>query len=243
MSKTEISMRDGWTSNPGYLANYQTSDQVSATLEMLDLAGARAFLDNACGNGNIAIRAAREHPNLQVWAYDALDTAIAECRKSGADVIGRNLKTGVAWADDLPLSSRSVDRMLFRNALHHVSDAQALYSELGRLLESGGMLLLQVPCNIWEDDFSDFLTDLHLMMDDTHPRRYHTPEAIVGGLAEFGIACAEPAHVKYDFPFIDQAQQEFVRERGFAERLGLEQIEENKWTVKLYQARILGRRG
>lgn len=243
MSKTEISMRDAWTSNPGYLANYQTSDQVSATLEMLDLAGARAFLDNACGNGNIAIRAAREHPNLKVWAYDALDTAIAECRKSGADVIGRNLEAGVAWADDLPLSSGSVDRILFRNALHHISDPQALYSELGRLLEPGGMLLLQAPCNIWEGDFSDFLTDLHLMMDDTHPRMYHTPQAIVDGLADFGITCVEPARVKYDFPFIDETQQAFVREKGFAERLHLEQIEEKKWTVELYQAWIIGRRG
>ena len=203
MSKTEISMKDGWTSDSGYLANYQTSDQIVATLEMLDLDDARAFLDNACGNGNIAIRAAREHPDLRVWAYDGLEAAIAECRKNGADVIGKNLETGVAWADDLPFSSGSVDRILFRNALHHISDAPALYTELGRLLEPAGLLLLQAPCNPWEDEISEFLTELHLLMDDTHPRFYHTPDAIVDGLAGAGIACDQPVHISYDFPFID----------------------------------------
>ena len=71
---------------------------------------------------------------------------------------------------------------------------------------------------------------------------YHTSDAIVDGLAEIGITCAKPAHVKYDFPFIDEAQGALIREKGFAERLRLEQLGEKRWTVELYQALIIGRK-
>jgi len=63
-------------------------------------------------------------------------------------------------------------------------------------------ILRQAPCTTWDGEFLDFLTELHLMMDDTHPRFYHPPDTIVGGLANAGIARADPVYVNDDSPFI-----------------------------------------
>lgn len=95
----------------------------------------------------------------------------------------------VVWADAIPLANASVDRILFRNTLHHILNVESLYAEFGQLIKPGGLMLLQASTNMWEKTFSGFLTDLHLMMDNTLKRYSHAPQYIVNDLIQYSISC------------------------------------------------------
>ncbi len=237
--KTKIDIQDLWTTNPEYLKNYQTEDDVSDIIRLLDLENAKTVLDNGCGNGAIAIKVAREYGNIQVFAYDALQGAIDECNLKGADLIGKNLQTGVSWADDIPLSDSSVDRILFRNVLHHISKPESVYAEFGRLLKPGGKLVLQTPCNYWEESFGEFFSELFRLMDQTHQRQYHRPDVVVAGLEKVGLVTENQFCWKFSFPFIDANQVKLINKHNVAKRLLLKQIETDKWSIEFYWLRIV----
>src|SRR3954463_6647491 len=98
------SLKDLWTDSPDYRQCYQSDHDVEAVLELLDLISAQALVDIGCGNGAFAVAAARRYPACRVWAFDALGSAIAECRASGGDLLQANLSAAVAWANSVPLS-------------------------------------------------------------------------------------------------------------------------------------------
>ncbi|HYG35291.1 MAG TPA: class I SAM-dependent methyltransferase, partial [Clostridia bacterium] len=147
-STNNIVLRDGWTRDPDYRRCYQTEDDVETILGLLALTPHCSLVDVGCGNGAFAITAARKDPACRVWAFDALDSAIAECKVKAAGLV--NVYAERAWAHSIPLASASVDRALFRSVLHHIAQPQAVYVELGRVLKPGGRLVLQAPCNGWD---------------------------------------------------------------------------------------------
>ena len=238
MSNTNIKLKDCWTTDEGYRELYQADEEVVETLDLLDLGDATTLLDNGCGNGELAVQAARKFPDLQVVGYDALESAIVEARKRASKWECSSLSFDQAWADNLPLPSDSVDRALFRNVLHHIAKPEAVIAELARCLKTGGLLLLQAPYNNREDTFSEFLTEFHLLMDDSHRRFYHTVESIQNELTRCGFSSAKISSRTYPFPFVTEPMKNLVVERGFADRLQLNQISENTWTVTLYWVRL-----
>ena len=189
MSSTKVSLKDGWTNDEVYKKLYQADEEVLETLELLDLSGAAALLDNGCGNGELSVQAAQKFPDLRIYGFDALESAVAEARSRASRLEGSSQSFDTAWADDLPLPSASVDRALFRNVLHHVAQPRAVYTELSRCVRKGGLLLLQTPYNHWEDAFSDFLSEFHFLMDDSHRRYYYTLESIQEGLSGSAVLC------------------------------------------------------
>ena len=242
MSKKEVILRDGWSTDSNYKNLYQHDQEVLEILELLDLEGARGLLDNGCGNGAFSIQAARSHTSLQVYGYDALQSAISEARSRASEAGVRNVTLDVGWADDLPLASSSVDRALFRNVLHHIPEPSTAFSEIARCLRSDGKLILQTPYNKWEESFSSFLTDFHLLMDDSHPRSYHTVDDICGDLELCGFSVVALSSSNYDFPFVTREMKNFIIQNGFWDRLQPTEVAEEKWSVSLQWLRMVAKK-
>ena len=238
MSSTKVSLKDGWTTNEDYKGLYQSDEEVAETLELLELSGATALLDSGCGNGELSVHAARKFPDLRIFGYDALESAVVEARRRASKLESRNLSFDLAWADDLPLPASSVDRALFRNVLHHIAQPRAVFTEVARCLKTGGLLLLQTPYNNREDAFSSFLSEFHLLMDDSHRRIYYTLESIQEDLSRCGFSVNTRASNAYPFPFVTGQMKDLVLEHGFEDRLNLHQVSDDTWSVTLYWIRL-----
>jgi ubiquinone/menaquinone biosynthesis C-methylase UbiE len=238
MSETMVSLIDGWTTDASYKELYQADQEVTEVLELLRLEDATALLDNGCGNGEFSVQAGRAFPRLEIYGYDGLESAIAEARKRASCVEHENLNFDVAWADSLPLPNASIDRSLFRSVLHHVAEPRRVFSEFARCMKADGLLVLQTPFNSWEDSFSKFLSEFHFLMDDSHRRFYYTMKQICDDLESCDFSATKESVSAYPFPFVTQPMKDLILQNGFEDRLKLNQVSEDKWSVTLYWARI-----
>ena len=238
-SQDAVRLRDIWTNSQEYRA--EQVPEIHDILRLLDLKHASSLVDMGCGNGAFAIAAARAHPNCRVWAFDALESAVAECRIAAADLPPDQFHTGVASAQSLPLEDASADRLLCRAVLHHVRDASAVYAEMARLLKPGGLLLLQAPCNYWQKPFGALISDLYMIMDDSHRRTYHQPGEIITGLSHAGFAM-ESAQCWTYLHSVDAPQMDLIHRHSAQERLHLRQTSAGEWVVDLYWVRVIARR-
>ena len=228
---------DLWSNDPDYRRQFQREAEVDETVRLLELEESSLLADVGCGNGTFAVAAARS--GCSVVALDALASAVAACARAAAGA-GVAVLPAVARAEALPLADGSVDRVLCRAVLHHVPDADAAYAEMGRVLRPGGLLVLQTPCNNWDEPFGETISDLWRLMDPTHRRTYHTPGSVITGLARAGVGRRRADGWPYEFPTLSDAHADFVRRRGAAERLRLRRRTEGDWAVDLCWLRVVG---
>ena len=241
MSIENADTPDTWSNNRGYINSFQTEEQIDEILALLELGSARGLVDVGASNGAFAIAAAARHPRCEVWAFDPLESAVAECRRLAATREIDNLQIEVASADALPLDSASVDRALMRNVLHHLALPAQAYAELARVLAPDGRLLLEAPSNSGDAGSGKLISDVHIFMDDSHRRTYHRPEAIIAGLAVHGIV----AEVTDSWPYRPRMRPEQVRlieQHGAQEALCLRQESADRWTIQLNMVRVVGRK-
>ena len=232
---------DLWTDSGSYADLYQNDDQIHEVCHLLDLSSASSMADIGCGNGIFSIAAARQFPDCEIVAFDSLCTAVEETKRRASAAQCPNLQAQVASADALPLPDSSVDRVLIRNVLHHVSSIDQTMAEVARVLSPAGLLLLETPCNPGDSTLSNLISDIHMLMDDSHRRTYHSPKAIVTSMVTYGIDASEPKCWPYSFP-VDDDQIELIKSSDAAECLSLEESSEGKSSIQLTLTRIIGKR-
>ena len=233
-------LNDLWSDSDGYKRQFQTDEDIKKMLQLLKLETASSMVDIGCGNGAFAVEAARQFPACRIYAFDGLESAIEQCRAHVASL--PNLTTEVAWANSIPMEDRSCDRVLFRSVLHHIQEPIRVYQEIARLLKPGGLLVLQAPCNYWDQDFAEVLNGFMILMDSTHHLYYYQPERIVKELNSVGLSASEPECWRYSFPFLNQQQADLVRDHGGADRLRLKPLADGKWSVEGMWVRIVAKR-
>ncbi len=240
-SADNLGLRDGWTHDPDYRRCYQTEDDVETILRLLALTPHCSLVDVGCGNGAFAIAAARRQPDCRVWAFDALDLAVAECKAKAAGLV--NVRAERAWAHSIPLAGSSADRALFRSVLHHIAEPGAVWAELGRVLRPRGRLVLQAPCNNWGGTVGQVLSDMMMLGDGSHRRFYYRPTEIALGLQRAGFAASTPKCWPYEFPFIGDREAQFIKQHGAEKELRLRSIHPGKWAIEGCWVRIVAEKG
>lgn len=113
-------------------------EEVDRVLEGLDLAG-KAVLDIGCGAGGITLHLARRHGAAHVTGFDVEEPVIAHARRR-AEAAGLSGRVAFVQAapGPLPFADASFDVVFSKDALLHVPDKDALFSEIFRVLRPGG---------------------------------------------------------------------------------------------------------
>ena len=241
MEAENAQARDLWTKSTEYIQAYQTEEQIDEVIALLELQSGANLIDIGCGNGAFALAAASQYPHCNVWAFDPLESAIEECRKQASTKALRNIRTGVASANATPLPSGSVDRIIMRNVLHHVANPDDAFDEINRLLRPGGLLILETPCNSKDDSFGELISEIHMLMDNSHRRTYHRPENISTALASRGIAKQSAKCWPYPFT-VGWKQVDLIEKYDAEEELFLRQLNADQWSIALTLVRFVGKK-
>ena len=240
MNPENSHIRDGWTCSPGYINQYQTETQIRELIAGLDLELARSLADIGCGNGAVSVAAAK-YPALTVHALDPLEGAVTECRHRANEAGAGRLKADIASSDNLPLPEGTVDRILMRNVLHHVADADMTYREFARVLQPDGLLVLEASCNPGDTRLGSLISDIHILMDDTHRRTYHRPEDAAAQLAAHGLTTFSSRTWPYTNRISD-GQMQLIRKQEAEASFAPCPLDDGRWTIEFNLMRLIARR-
>lgn len=102
------------------------------------LAAGQRVLEIGCGTGNLAIRAKRAHPDVEVVGSDPDPLALARAQRKARRLTGIRFERG--YAQQLPYPDADFDRVLSSLMLHHLDrdTKTAAVAEVWRVLRPGG---------------------------------------------------------------------------------------------------------
>jgi ubiquinone/menaquinone biosynthesis C-methylase UbiE len=111
-------------------------------IDQAALAAGQRVLEIGCGTGNLAIRAKRAHPGVDLVGADPDPLALVRARRKARDLAGIRFEHG--YAQRLPYPDTSFDRVLSALMLHHLDQDTkvAAAAEVSRVLRPGGSLHL-----------------------------------------------------------------------------------------------------
>jgi len=103
-------------------------------------------LDVGTGPGQIVVKLARRLPQWKFVGVDRSPGMIAQAQANlacaGSDFAGR-VEFQVADGNRLPFPDSSLDLVLCNSVLHHLAEPEKLFSEIARLVNPGGAILLR----------------------------------------------------------------------------------------------------
>ena len=139
---------------------------------------ARRALDVATGTGYLAIGLAAAGIADEVHACDLSPAMLARTR---ANAVATNtaITTAACDAEQLPYPDDSFDLVVARGALHHVPDPLASLKEIRRVLEPGGIAIVQAePTPSGEKQVGAVVGIAWRAIEAVRRLRGHTPDVI-----------------------------------------------------------------
>ena len=117
---------------------------VDRLLELAARSEEACALDLGTGPADIPIRVVRRRPDWRVTGVDVSEAMVAIARKRVVEA-GLTESVDLVCCDvkELPLPSSSVDMVLSNSLLHHISDADAFWTEVQRVALPGAVLLVR----------------------------------------------------------------------------------------------------
>ena len=106
-------------------------------LKMVKADDPKAILDVGCGTGRLLRKARQQWPNARLVGVDAAEKMIEQTRKLFPEA---EFKVGMA--EDLPLSSNSIDLAFSTLSFHHWENQAKGVTEVARVLSPQGTFLL-----------------------------------------------------------------------------------------------------
>ena len=162
------------------------------TLARLPLRSNDRLLDVGCGTGELLMRVAARHPDIQLSGIDPVQEMLDVARgKLSAKV---DLQQG--WANGLPWEDGSFDVVVSCNMFHYIAHPVDAIREMERVLRPGGSIVITDWC---DDYLACRLCSMYLHLTSrAHYKTYRQSECIAL-LEEAGHAAAKVEHYKINW--------------------------------------------
>jgi phosphoethanolamine N-methyltransferase len=116
-------------------------DEVRRVIADVDFSD-KMVLDIGCGSGGITLFLARETPLKHITGFDIEEPVIAAARnRSAREGAQERVAFVKGQPGPLPFADASFDIVFSKDALIHVADKEALFSEISRVLTPGGIFV------------------------------------------------------------------------------------------------------
>lgn len=159
-------------------------ENIAKDLFEMALGGAPAggwLLDAGCGRGYTAVAIARQHPDIQVVAFD-LSSSLGAVARRGKDL--PNLHTVRGDVSCPPFKRRAFRRVTSLGVLHHTADTARAFEAIARLVEPRGVLLVWIyPHPTENEGFRGHYKVLGFLRSAVKRLPFVKPETIIRGTA------------------------------------------------------------
>lgn len=107
------------------------------------------ILDAGCGTGGLMKRL---QPRFPEWSWQGVDSSAIACElareRTGVDVVEASLT-------DLPFSSENYAAVVSADVIYHIEDDELALDEMARVLQTGGIMIINVPAYRWLWSYHD----------------------------------------------------------------------------------------
>jgi ubiquinone/menaquinone biosynthesis C-methylase UbiE len=116
---------------------------VESLLQLVPAAPAGPVLDLGCGPADIPARLAAARPAWRLLATDASPAMLAHARQRLGNTPGGRVALLLADAKRLPLADDAGAGIISNSILHHLTDTEAFWREVGRVAAPGAFVLVR----------------------------------------------------------------------------------------------------
>jgi ubiquinone/menaquinone biosynthesis C-methylase UbiE len=160
---------------PGYHAIHSDAAHLEALMQMTEVQPHKHYLDLGTGNGYLVFELAARFPALLVTgldiAYHSIQLNQGLQRERGLANLDFQAYEGVR----LPFGDAAFWGVLSRYAFHHFPEAEQSVTELSRVVERGGFVLLSDPITR-DEDSAGFIDEFQQLKPDGHIHFYRPAE-------------------------------------------------------------------
>jgi len=142
-------------------------------------AGPRRILDAGCGTGGLIRRLAPQHPE---WQWTGIDVSPLACELARAKGVA-DVREGSVTA--LPFRNGEFSAVVSADVLYHLDDDEAALREMARVLQPGGVVVINVPAHRWLWSYHDIAVE---------GRRRYTRGELAGKLSRAGFTAQHLTH-------------------------------------------------
>ncbi|MEM8612577.1 MAG: class I SAM-dependent methyltransferase [Cyanobacteria bacterium P01_H01_bin.105] len=232
---------DAWTHNKDYANRYQRSEQIAEVIGHLELNTANTLLDIGCGNGAFAVSAAKQFPQCQILAVDPLKSAVEECKTRITQATLTNISAKHASIENLPFDDAYIDRVLIRNVIHHLMSIDRALEEACRILVPGGLIVIEAPCTLGDQELGQLLSEIYFLMDNSHRRSYFHPQLLSSVLQRCNVS-ARSIIMWRCLSQISPQVVSFINQHKIGDQLILHKNQNDQCTIELDFVRIIGQK-
>ncbi len=140
-----LAIANGNSPDAEEIAKLKVSQDTVNILNMELLKGPMTVLDYGCRVGALISLLARQFPECTFYGVDIADAAIKEAKKKNKDSTNTHFAQGDILNGNNPFPDKKFDVVLCQETLEHVIDPSALVTELEKLLNNNGRIVLTMP--------------------------------------------------------------------------------------------------
>ena len=137
------------------------------------------ILDAGCGTGGLMKRL---QPRFPEWSWQGVDSSAVACElareRAGVDVFEATLT-------DLPVPAEHYSAVVSADVIYHIEDDQQALNEMARVLEPGGIMIINVPAYRWLWSYHD---------EAVHSKRRYGRRELRVKLNQAGLNCLTLTH-------------------------------------------------
>jgi len=150
-----------------YTEVHSDSTHLENLIGIVDVQKNKRYLDIGTGNGYVAFDMAKRFPDIFVTGLDIAENAIEQNGKIKQEKNLKNIDFSTYCGTNIPMDNNSFYGIIIRYALHHFPNIVLSISEMRRVLEHNGFVIISDPIT-YDDDSSDFINQFHKLRKDGH---------------------------------------------------------------------------